>query len=100
MATTTDAIAPSGVAMNASGRDSTPRSSSTLLKNPRPGNASNIHRQVSAMMTVDVIHGSRKRPRAKLRPRTRPSSTSAMAIPVAILSATETTVNTRLLRIT
>ena len=86
--------------MNAIGRESSPASSSTLLKKPRPGNASNIHRHVSAMMTVEVIQGSSIRPRKKFRHRQVACSTRAMASPVAILSATELTVKTRLLRTT
>jgi len=70
------------------------------LKKPRPGKESNIQRQVRAMITVEVIHGSRRRPRKKLRPRQRPLSTSAIAIPVTTLSATEPRVKTRLLRTT
>ena len=100
MATITAIIAPSGVAMKAIGRLSSPRSSSTLLKKPRPGKASNIHRQVSAMITVEVIHGSRKRPRKKLRPRITLLSTRAISTPVTTLSPTETTVNTKLFRMT
>ena len=69
LAITTAAIAPSGVAMKAIGRESRPASSSTLLKKPRPGKASNIQRQVSAMITVEVIHGSSSRPRKKFRQR-------------------------------
>ena len=52
------------------------------------------------MITVEVIHGKRNRPRKKFRARTTLPSTSAIAMPVAILSATEPTVKTRLLRIT
>ncbi len=100
LATTTAIIAPSGVAMNARGRLISPRSTSTLLKKPRPGKASNIHRQVSAMITVEVIQGRRKSPRKKLRPRTMLWSTRAMRTPVTILSPTEATVKTRLLRMT
>jgi len=70
------------------------------LKKPRPGKASNIQRQVSAMITVEVIHGSSSRPRKKLRQRHVACSTSAMASPVTILRPTEATVNTRLLTTT
>jgi hypothetical protein len=52
------------------------------------------------MITVEVIHGSRNSPRKKFRPRITLLSTSAMARPVTIFSATEPTVKTRLLRIT
>ena len=100
LATMTAAMAPSGVAMNAIGRRMSPASSSTLLKKPRPGKASNIQRQVSAMMTVEVIHGRRKSPRKKFRPRITLLRTSAIARPVTTFSATEPTVKTRLLRIT
>ena len=100
LATMTATMAPSGVAMNAIGRCSSPASSSTLLKKPRPGKASNIQRQVSAMMTVEVIQGSRKSPRKKFRPRMTLLSTSAIARPVITFSATEPTVKTRLLRMT
>src|SRR5207247_4976593 len=72
-------MAPAGVAMNAIGRESSPASSNTLLKKPRPGNASNIHRHVSAMMTVEVIQGSSIRPRKKFRHRQVACSTRAMA---------------------
>jgi hypothetical protein len=82
------------------GRLSSPRSRSTLLKNPRPGKESNIQRQVSAMITVDVIQGSNINPRKKFRQRHVACSTSAMASPVRILRATELTVKTRLLRTT
>jgi hypothetical protein len=100
LATMTAAIAPAGVAMKATGWLSRPASSSTLLKNPRPGKASNIHRHVSAMMTVEVIHGKSSSPRKKLRHRHVPWSTSAITRPVSSFSATEPTVNTRLLRTT
>ena len=70
------------------------------MKNPRPGNASNIQRQVSAMITVDVIHGRRNRPRKKFRPRMARFRTSAMAMPVTILRPTEPNVNTRLFLMT
>ena len=86
--------------MKAIGRESSPASSSTLLKKPRPGKASNIQRQVSAMITVEVIHGSSSRPRKKFRQRQVACSTSAIARPVPTLSATEATVKTRLLRTT
>ena len=95
LATMTAAIAPAGVAMKAIGRRSRPASSRTLLKKPRPGNASNIQRQVSAMITVDVIHGSRNSPRKKLRQRQTPLSTSAIASPVSTLSTSEPAVKTR-----
>src|SRR5881396_3993115 len=42
LATITAAMAPAGVAMKAMGRRMSPASSSTLLKKPRPGKASNI----------------------------------------------------------
>ena len=100
LATITAIIAPSGVAMKAMGRRMSPMSRSTLLKKPRPGKASNIQRQVSAMITVEVIHGRRKRPRRKLRPRITLLSTRAMSTPVMTLSPTEPTVNTKLFRIT
>ncbi len=93
-------MAPSGVAMKAMGCRRRPTSSSTLLKKPRPGKASNIQRQVSAMMTVEVIQGRRKSPRKKLRPRMTPLSTSAIPIPVTILRPTDTIVKTKLLRMT
>ena len=96
----TAVIAPAGVAMKAMGWDRSPRSRRKLLRKPRPGKASNIHRHVSAMMTVEVIQGRRKRPRKKLRPRITPFSTSAMARPVTTLRATETTVKTRLFQTT
>src|SRR5204863_412057 len=79
LATTTANMAPSAVAMSAIGLLSSPRSISTLLKKPRPGKASNIHRQVSAMITVAVIHCSSKRPRKKVRPRPVTLTTSAVA---------------------
>ena len=97
---TTAAMAPSGVAMKAIGREIRPASSSTLLKKPRPGKASNIQRQVSAMITVEVIHGSSSRPRKKLRQRQVAWSTRAISRPVPTFSATEATVKTRLLRTT
>ena len=100
LATITAIIAPSGVAMKAIGRLRSPRSSSTLLKKPRPGKASNIHRQVSAMITVEVIHGSRKRPRKKFRPRITLLSTRAMSMPVTTLRPTEPIVKTKLFRTT
>ena len=56
-----------------------PASISTLLKKPRPGKASNIQRQVRAMITVDVIQGSRNRPRKNVRQRQTLLSTRAMA---------------------
>ena len=86
--------------MKAIGRVSSPASSRTLLKKPRPGNASNIQRQVRAMITVEVTQGSSSRPRKKLRQRQVACSTSAMARPVSTLSATDATVKTRLFRTT
>ena len=100
LAMTTAIMAPSGVAMKARGRLRRPTSSSTLLKKPRPGKASNIHRQVSAMMPVDVIQGSSISPRKKFRQRHVACRTTAMPSPVRILRATDDTVKTRLLRTT
>ena len=97
---TTAIMAPSGVAMKARGRLRRPTSSSTLLKKPRPGKASNIHRQVSATMTVDVIQGSSISPRKKFRQRHVACRTRAIPSPVTILRATDDTVKTRLLRTT
>ncbi len=52
------------------------------------------------MITVEVIQGSRKSPRKKLRPRITLLSTSAIRTPVTTLRPTEPTVKTRLLRMT
>ena len=93
-------MARPAVAMTAIGLLSSPRSISTLLKKPRPGKESNIHRQVRAMITVEVIQGSRKRPRKKFRHRQVTFRTSAIASPVRTLRPTEATVKTRLLRTT
>src|SRR5437764_15480263 len=97
LATTTANMAPSAVAMTAIGLLSSPRSISTLLKKPRPGEESNIHRQVSAMIAVEVMQGRRKRPREKFRHRQVTLRTRAIASPVRILRPTEATVKTRLL---
>ena len=86
--------------MKAMGDLMRPRSKRTLLKKPRPGNASNIQRHVRAMMTVEVIHGRRKSPRKKFRPRTTLLRTRAMATPVTSFRATDPTVKTRLFLIT
>ena len=86
--------------MNAIGREIRPASSSTLLKKPRPGKASNIHRHVRAMITVEVIHGSSSSPRKKFFHRQVACSTRAISTPVTTFRATEATVNTRLLRTT